>query len=50
MMSGRLGFNRRHTAEIINLLGNDQGVAQFLPSVLFKFARDVHELSTLQDL
>src|ERR1019366_6440161 len=48
--SDGLGFNRRHTAEIINLLGDDQGVTQFLRSVLFKFARDVHELSTLQDL
>jgi len=45
-----LGFNRWHTAEIVNLFSDDQCVVQFLCGVLFKFACDVHELRALQYL
>jgi hypothetical protein len=46
----RFGMRYRHAAKIINLIGNDQCVAEFLGRALFEFGGDVHIFRALQDL
>ena len=40
----RLGRDRRHPAEVVDLLGDDQGVLQLLAGVLLQLLGDVHVL------
>ena len=45
-----LGVDGRHAAEVVDLLGDDQGVLQFLAGVLLQLVGDVHVLGALEHL
>lgn len=46
----RLWRDGRHAAEIVNLLGQLQGVLEFLGGVYFKLAGDIHVLGAFENL